>query len=103
MQLASGFEPADAHKLGLDRLRGALIERVYQETPAASAGLQVNDVILQVDDVAIRNENHLINHISSLPVGRRVRLQVWRDRAPVTLEATVGDWARAQNRFRAEP
>ena len=33
-------------------------------------------------------------------VGQRVRLQVWRDRTVITLDATVGDWTNAQNRFR---
>jgi serine protease Do len=103
MQLAQGFEPNDALKLGLDRVRGALVDRVYPETPAAAAGLLSRDVILQVDNVAIRNENHLINLISSFRIGQRVRLQVWRERVPVTLEALVGDWAAAQNRFRGEP
>jgi serine protease Do len=48
-------------------------------------------------------ENHLINLISSLPPGQRVRLQVWRERNMMALDAVVGDWAKAQNRFRAEP
>src|SRR5262249_45253303 len=69
MQLSSGFEPNDAVKLGLDRVQGALVEKVYPETPAATAGLQVNDVILQVESVTIRNETHLINLISNLPAG----------------------------------
>ncbi|MBM4072544.1 MAG: PDZ domain-containing protein [Planctomycetes bacterium] len=100
MQLAQTFEPAEAMKLGMDRLTGALVERIYPETPAASAGLKVNDVILQIESVAVRNENHLINLISTLPVGQRVRLQVWRDRSVVALEAVVGDWGKAQSRFR---
>jgi S1-C subfamily serine protease len=100
LQLAASFEPADALKLGLDRVQGALVETVYAETPAAAAGLQANDVVLQVDSVPIRNENHLINLISALPAGQKVRLQVWRDRRTVALDATVGDWARVQDRFR---
>src|SRR5207302_7767952 len=40
MQLATSFEPNDAIKLGLDRLQGALVEKIYPETPAATAGLQ---------------------------------------------------------------
>lgn len=100
MQLAQSFEAADAFKLGLDRLHGAWVERVYPDTPAAAAGMQANDVILQVEAVAIRNDTHLINLISTLPAGQRVRLQVWRNRSVVTLDAVVGDWARAQTRFR---
>lgn len=100
MQLAQSFEPTEALKLGLDRLQGALVERIYPDTPAASAGLKTNDVILQIESVAVRNENHLINLISTLPVGQRVRLQVWRDRSVMAVEAVVGDWGKAQGRFR---
>jgi S1-C subfamily serine protease len=99
MQLAGAFEPADAFKLGLDRVQGALVDKIYPETPAASAGLQPGDVILKVEAVTIRSENHLINLISGLPIGQRVRLQVWRQRQLTTLEAQVGDWSKAQNRF----
>jgi serine protease Do len=102
VQLAAGFEPADAVKLGLGRVRGALVDGVHPETPAAAAGLRRNDVILEVDGVGVRNENHFINLISALPAGKRVRLGVWRDRRAVTVEAVVGDWSTAESRFRRE-
>jgi S1-C subfamily serine protease len=101
MQLAQAFEPADALRLGLDRVQGAWVERIFPDTPAATAGLLPNDVVLQVEGVTIRDENHLINLISTLPPGQRVRLQVWRQRRLTTLNAVVGDWSRAQDRFRA--
>jgi S1-C subfamily serine protease len=102
MQLVLTFEPNEALKLGLDRVRGALVEKVYPSTPAADSGLRPNDVILQVENIAIRNENHLINLISSLNAGQRIRMQVWRDRSTTTLDAVVGDWAKAQTRFRTD-
>jgi S1-C subfamily serine protease len=102
MQLAQSFEPGDALKLGLDRVQGALVETVYPETPAAAAGMHGDDVVLQVDGVPIRNENHLINLITALPAGQKVRLRVWRDRRTVELEAVVGDWSKNQARFRPE-
>jgi S1-C subfamily serine protease len=100
LQLASSFEPGDALKLGLDRVQGAWVEAIYPDTPAATAGLRVNDVVLQVDSTPIRNENHLINLISQTQAGQRVRLQVWRERKTITLDATIGDWGRAQGRFK---
>jgi S1-C subfamily serine protease len=100
MQLAGKFEPADALKLGLDRVQGAWVETVYTGTPAAAAGLRANDVILRADSVVLRNENHLINLISALPPGQKIRLQVWRGRKVVVLDAVVGDWAKARARFR---
>jgi serine protease Do len=101
LQLSPAFEPADAVKLGLERARGAKIDSVVADSPAARAGLRQNDVVLQVDGVAIRNDNHLINLISMLPAGQRVRLQVWRERQTFAVDAEVGDWARAASRFRA--
>jgi S1-C subfamily serine protease len=101
LQVAPSFEAADAAKLGLGRAQGAWVESVYPETPAAAAGIKANDVILRVDDVEIRNENHFINLISSLPTGKSVRLQLWRNREVVKTEAVVGDWAKAQGRFRS--
>jgi S1-C subfamily serine protease len=99
MQLVQAFEAGDAVRLGLDRVQGALVEAVYPETPAAACGMKVDDVVLQVDSVPIKNENHLINMISGLAPGQRVQVQVWRERRTVTLSAVVGDWTAAQSRF----
>jgi serine protease Do len=79
------------------------VETVYPGTPAAAGGLQPNDVVLRVDGVPIRNENHLINLISALPAGQKVVLQVWRERRTISLEAQIGDWSKGQTRLQAEP
>jgi serine protease Do len=103
LQLASSFEAGDALKLGLDRAQGALVEKVFPDSPAATAGIRGNDVVLRMDGTAIRNENHLINSISAVQAGQRVRLQLWRERQALEVEAVVGDWAKEQTRFRAAP
>jgi serine protease Do len=102
VQLAAQLDPVDALKLGLEKAQGALVESIYPDTPAATAGLKPSDVILQVDDVAIRNENHFINLISSLPAGQKVQLRVWRNRKAQQVDAVVGDWAQGQSRLRRE-
>lgn len=99
MQLARSFEPKDALGLGLKRLQGAWVEKVYPSTPASSAGLQPGDVILRVESVEIKNETHLINLISKLPAGQRIQLIVWRNQQPISLTAVVGDWNKAQSKF----
>jgi serine protease Do len=99
-QLAQILDPHEALRLGLDRVQGALVERIYPNTPASQADLRPMDVILQLDQVPIRNENHFINLVSGLPPGQRVRMQVWRNRSLITLEAIVGDWNRSQARFK---
>ena len=102
VQLATVLEPADALRLGLDKAQGALVEGIYPDTPAADAGLKQNDVILAVEGVTIRNENHLIAVISGIDAGRRVKLQVWRDRKSLFVETMVGDWNKAQSLAKAK-
>ncbi len=103
LQLNAGFEPANAISLGLPRAQGAKIDGVMPESPAAKAGLRANDVVLQVESVPVRNDNHLINLISMMPVGQKVTLQVWRERKAIAVEAIVGDWnsSAAKNRTKA--
>jgi serine protease Do len=103
VQAASSFEAADAAKLGLDRAQGAWVETVYPNTPAAAAGLRSNDVILALDGNPVRTDNSLINVVSGLPAGQRIRLQVWRERKTITLDAVVGDWAQGQAQLRPKP
>jgi S1-C subfamily serine protease len=100
MQLAGSFEVADALKLGLNRAEGAWVEKVLPGTPAETAGLHANDVVIQVEDQTIRDENHMINLISTFHAGQRVRLKIWRDSKTLTLEAEIGDWN--PQRFRPE-
>jgi serine protease Do len=100
VQLASTLEPAEALRLGLNRVNGALVEIVHPGTPAAGAGLQPGDVILKLEDIILRDENHLINLISVLPPGQKVKLVVWRDRRARTSEVTIGEYPGSRSRLR---
>jgi S1-C subfamily serine protease len=100
VQLATTLEPAEALRLGLTRIRGALVEIVHGGTPAQAAGLRVGDVILKLEDVALRDENHLINLISTLPPGQRIKLVVWRDRRAHDIHVVVGDYPGSKDRSR---
>jgi serine protease Do len=98
VQLATALEPAEALRLGLTRVSGALVEIVHPNTPASAAGLRVGDVILQIEDVAVRDENHLINVVCALPPGQKVKFTIWRDRKAVAVEVTVGVYASQKTR-----
>jgi S1-C subfamily serine protease len=98
VQLATALEPAEALRLGLSRVSGALVEIVHPNTPAAAAGLRVGDVILQLEDVPVRDENHLINTVCALPPGQKIRLTVWRERKAQSLDVTVGESAAQKAR-----
>jgi len=65
--------------LQLARSRGALVEDVSPEAPAARAGIRPYDLITAIDDVEVVSDEALIRHISARPPGTVIRLEVWRD------------------------
>jgi S1-C subfamily serine protease len=98
VQLATTIEPGEALRLGLNKVCGGLVELVHPGTPADSAGLKPGDVILKLEGIDLRDENHLINLISALPPHQKVKLTVWRNRQSESLEVTVGDWGATRGR-----
>ncbi len=96
MQMSSALDPHTALRLGLTRLRGAMVESIHPGGPASRAGIQANDVILKMDEVEVRDENHVINIVSTLQPNQKVRLTLWRNKQTVPAEVTVGDWPIAK-------
>ncbi|MBI1344977.1 PDZ domain-containing protein [bacterium] len=91
VRLDPQFDAAAAAQLKLDRVRGARVTQVYPNTPAAKAQLQNDDVVLTFDGIAVQDENHLINLVSLTPIGRQVRLSVWRGGKAIALTLTLAD------------
>jgi S1-C subfamily serine protease len=83
--LSRDFDASGAAALGLPRPFGALVTEVLSDTPAAVAGIQKGDVVLQFNDVMIDDDDHLINAVKLTEIGRQVSLVVLRNRQPKTL------------------
>jgi len=63
----------------LDPPRGARITKVMPDSPAAQGGLELGDVILSLDGVAITDSAHLRARIGALSPQTTIKLEVWRD------------------------
>jgi len=71
---------------GLSEARGAIITTVSPTeadtglpTPAAKAGLQPNDIIVEFDGVAVQNSQDLIQRVANTAVGQTASLVFLRD------------------------
>ena len=58
---------------------GALVNSVVQGQPAAEAGLQPGDVIVQIDDQRIRSNRDLIDYVSDQGPGKRISIVYFRE------------------------
>src|SRR5215813_9225587 len=80
-----------AQSLGLGEARGALVARVYPGSPAESAGLAQNDVILGFDGAPVEDYHQLQRMSSEAEVGRTVKLEVVRRKEKKNLTLKVAE------------
>ena len=83
------FTEEYAKQIGLDNNNGALIGSVVPGGPAEKGGIKVGDVILQVNDKKIENFTDLISIIDKTPIGKSVKVTVWRNKAKVSFFITI--------------
>ncbi len=79
-----------ADGVGLAKAEGAIVSNVAEDGPAAAAGLQVGDVILEVDGERIEEMPELPRVIAGIPPDSTARLKVWRDGGERTIRVKLG-------------
>jgi len=90
-----GIEPQEltpdvAVAFALQDVDGVLIRGVLKNGPADRAGLQVRDVVQEIDGKPTRDGAALLSQIAALTPGHQATLKVLRDKKPIELEVTVG-------------
>ncbi len=94
-------ERVQALKLKDDQ--GVEVKRVEDSSPAAKAGLKINDVILEVNGKSIDGLETFLGTIGETQPGTKVNLTIWRDGAKKTLAATLDSRPDNFFYFGAEP
>ncbi len=79
VQLENAFDIFTAKRLGLNSTSGALVKSIIPNSPAARAGMQVGDVIVEFNGIRIDNDGHLVKQVGLTPVGSQVPMVVYRD------------------------
>jgi serine protease Do len=80
-EIAEAFELEDA--------KGALVSKVIEDGPAAQAGIQQRDVIVEFDGHPIDKFDDLPKVVAATPVDKQVKVVVIRDKEKVTLRPTI--------------
>jgi Do/DeqQ family serine protease len=96
-----GLEPQDvtvelARALALENVGGVLIRGIVRNGPAERAGIQVRDVVLEIDGKPTRDTPALLARIAELPPGSTVTVKVWRDGKLRGVDVTVARRPQAQ-------
>ena len=97
--LTERVTPQIAKVYGLPVPYGAIVSNVSEtmevdgmvvESPAAKAGLRLNDVIIEYRNEPIKDDAELIRRVASTPVGAQAPMKIVRDGREVAVTVSVG-------------
>jgi serine protease Do len=78
-------------EFGLQQRRGALVSVVNSGGPAANAGMQPGDVIIEFNGKPVERRDLLVSMVTATKPGTTVPVKVLRDRKEVSLNVTVDE------------
>jgi serine protease Do len=83
--------PDIAESLKLDNSRGALVADVMKDTPAAEAGIEVGDVIVEFDGHAVKESTDLPLIVARTPIGKSADVKLIRNGSARTVSVKIGE------------
>lgn len=91
-----------AESLGMDKAEGALVAGITEGGPAAAAGLEAGDVILDFNGEEVPTMRDLPRMVADTPVGKEVEVTVLRKGKEVMLTVTLGRLEEADGEATAD-
>jgi serine protease Do len=76
---------------GLTDKNGVLVAKILENSPAQKAGIKESDCIRKFDNITINNVKELLSIVGRAEVGRKVKVEVIRDKKPLALEVVIGE------------
>lgn len=88
--LTESVTPRIARALNLDRNNGVLVHDYDSSSPAAESGIQVYDVIVEVEGTPVKSREDYVARLYDFRPGDTVRLRVLRDGTMEEVQLRIG-------------
>lgn len=82
------IDPELAKSFGMDRPYGALVTKVIENGAAEKAGVEIGDIIIEVNGKKVENGQQLPSLVGSLPVNKAAKVVILRGGKEKTLSIT---------------
>jgi serine protease Do len=85
-----------AESVDLKTTHGALVVKVYPNSPADKASIKRGDIILKFNSQSIKESRRLPKMVGETIIDKKVPVVVWRKGKEVTLQVLVGEFEKAE-------
>ena len=85
----------------LEKVEGALVASVSENSPADKGGIKAGDIILEFDGKRVDTMRKLPKLVAQTPVGKKVKLKIWRNQKLISKRVSVGRLESSQE-FKSE-
>ena len=93
--------PDIAASLNMDEPKGAIVTNLVADGPADRAGIEIGDIIIEVDGMAVAAVRDLPRMVAALPAGAPAALTLIRDGQTMTVRVTIANQSDAPRRVAA--
>jgi serine protease Do len=83
--------PELAENFGLKGYKGAIVTKVVEDSPAAKAGVEFEDVVTEFEGKAVEDSKDLMNRVAVLSPGTKVTMVAMREGKKKTFEIELGE------------
>jgi serine protease Do len=101
VQVLNQTNPALLRSFGAEH--GVVVNSVEPGSPAERAGLKIGDVILAVDGKPVSGGDQLVSMVSDSEIGKKLNLDILRDRKRISTTVEVGDRNKIVSEARGAP
>lgn len=92
-----------AESLGLEDASGALVASVTPDSPAAKAGIEPGDVILEFDDRRVPDMRRLPAMVAETEIGAKIPVTVWRNETRRNVTVVIAELDEEEEAATVEP
>ena len=96
--LGVSLQPIDkdlAEALSMDKAEGALVADVVEDSPAAKAGIEQGDIILEVEGTPVKTPASIRNEVMLKEPGTVVKLKINRKGKTLYKKVTLGSYSKS--------
>ena len=80
-----------AESFGLEKAEGILVSETQPDSPADTAGIKQGDVLLSLNDVALKDVADLRNRVALIVPGTEVTINLIREGKPLDMDVKIGE------------